>query len=72
MGGIELRISAFWIKALDLLDFDGDTVFAVSHDGRDGIALDFDTEPVERGGGYEIIVWGDRWQDFGPPGRPLP
>ena len=66
MGGLQLRLAAFWNKALELVHFDGDTVFAASPGGDQGIMLDLDSSPGEDGG-YELFVWGESWPVYAPP-----
>jgi hypothetical protein len=64
-GGIEMALPTFWTKALDLLDFDGDAVFAVARDGSQGLMLDFDPSPLGwcsgHDGSVELFAWGTDW-----------
>ena len=64
-GGIEMALPTFWTKALDLLDFDGDAVFAVACDGSEGLMLDFDPSPLGwcsgHDGSTELFAWGPHW-----------
>jgi len=64
-GGIEMTMPTFWTKALELLDFDGDAVFAVARDGSQGLMLDFDPSPLEwcsgHDGSTELFAWGRDW-----------
>ena len=66
MGGLQQRLAIFWNKLLELVHFDGDTVFAVSPCGGQGVMLDLDRSPGEDGG-YELFIWGESWPVYAPP-----
>jgi len=70
MGGLRMQMATFWVKAFDLLAFDGATVFAARPDGGDALMLDLDDAGVAAEAAYEIFAWGGRWPVYLPPAPP--
>ena len=59
IGGIILPIQEFFDRALDLVDYDGDTVFAISLDKKCGYSVDVDLSGPPSDRGYELFNWDD-------------
>ena len=56
---VEISASILLTKAESVIHLDGDSLAVLSHDGKDGILIDYNADDEEQV--YELSVWGERW-----------
>jgi hypothetical protein len=58
-GAVIVDASMLLRHTASIINFDGDSVSAISMDQTQGLLIDHNPDDVEQT--YEVAVWGDRW-----------
>jgi hypothetical protein len=56
---VRLRVATLLSHAASIISLDGDSLSALSLNGKEGLLIDHNADdPVHR---YEVTIWGERW-----------
>jgi hypothetical protein len=56
--GVVVEAATLFSRVGPVIDFDGDSLCALSKDGTQGVLIDHNPDDEQT---YELTVWGDRW-----------